>query len=281
MPIKQYIRATTPEDAVEHFAKSDGKARFLAGGTDLLNVPGVPQTVIDIRGLLSYTRREGSELVIGATTTIDDLERWEELAEADGGYVRSCTHVFASWQIRNMATVGGNLVSAVPSADIAVALFVLDARAVLLGSRGSKEVPLEEIFADAHKSSLVDELLVEVRFPAPSPTARLAFEKVARNKSDIATINAAVLLEIEDGLCREVRVALGAVAPTPIRLTEVERALVGKEPTEENVEKAASLAPAAVTPITDHRASAEYRTHMSKVLTKRVLLRAASGGRRS
>jgi len=153
----------------------------------------------------------------------------------------------------------------------------MGARAVILGPRGKREIPLEEVFASAHKSSLQDELLLEVRFPVPSPSARTAFEKVARNKSDIATINAAVLLEMEKKVCRKARIVLGAVAPTPIRVTEAERYLEGKEPTKENVEAASDLAPAAASPITDHRASAEYRRHMSKVLVKRVLLRAASG----
>ncbi|MFH1681675.1 MAG: FAD binding domain-containing protein, partial [Candidatus Eisenbacteria bacterium] len=256
MAIRSFFSAVTAEEAVELRAAGGERARFVAGGTDLLSAPERPESVVDIRGPLRYARREGLELVIGAAATVSMIEAWDDLARSDGGLLRSCARDFATWQIRNMATIGGNIASAVPSADFAPPLLVLDARCVLLGMKGRREVPLREFFTGAHESVLGTDLLVEIRFDEPSPRAGLAWQKIGRTEGDIAIVNAAARLDLDGSRCREARLALGAVAPTPFRAAEAEDFLKGKEPNEETIARAAALAAGEARPIDDQRASA-------------------------
>ncbi|RPJ46062.1 MAG: xanthine dehydrogenase family protein subunit M [Candidatus Latescibacterota bacterium] len=277
MPIRSFASASSPGEAVKLLESSPQPSRFIAGGTDLLSMPAAPASVVDVRRPLRYARREGDEFVVGAGATVTMVAEWEELARADGGFLRSCAHDFATWQIRNLATVGGNLASAVPSADFAVPFLVLGARIVALGKSGRRDIPIESFFVGPHESALGRDLLVEVRFRAPAPEAGLAWEKIGRVDGDIAIVNAAALVRIESGRCADVRLALGAVAPTPIRVPAAEEFLRGKEPSEENLRRAGDLAAEASRPISDQRASAEYRRAMCAVLARRALARAAQG----
>ncbi|MBN1826196.1 MAG: FAD binding domain-containing protein [Candidatus Eisenbacteria bacterium] len=277
MAIETYLRVDSAEEAIRRMTEHAGRARFLAGGTDLLTGKP-PDVVIDIRGLLSGVRRDGEDMVIGATATITEIGESEELARADGGLLRSCTRVFAHWQIRNAATLGGNIVNAVPCADLVPPLLVLDARCVLVGPEGSREEPLRSLFLGPKESAVGDRLLTEVRFRVPSPGTRSAFLKVGVNDEGLAVVNAAVLLEMDGKTCRRARLSLNSVAPTPIRVDEAEKELEGGPITEERIERAAEIARGVVRPISDQRAGAEYRTHMSAVLTRRVIRMALEGG---
>lgn len=285
MAIENFFNPRSTEEAVRLMIdqrENAGPVRFLAGGTDILNAPRQPRTVINVKDLLRYVKREGDEFVIGAAATVTMIEEWDDLASVDGGLLRSCARDFASWQIRNMATVGGNLASAVPSADFAPPLFVLDARCLLIGEKGKREIPLVDFFLGAHESAVGRDLFVEVRFPAPPPGAGTAWRKIGRIDGDIAVVNAAAYVEPDDGIFREVRIALGAVSPTPIRATEAENYLKGKPITDEQIEKGAELARDATDPISDQRAGAGYRRELSLVLARRVIAEAAGvtgGGR--
>jgi carbon-monoxide dehydrogenase medium subunit len=279
MAIEAYVSAASPGEAVRLLESSPQPARYLAGGTDLLSSPAPLGGVVDVRAPLRYVRREKAEFVIGAGVSITMIADWEELASADRGLLRSCALDFATWQIRNLATVGGNLASAVPSADFAPPLLVLEATCVALGKGGRRDIPIASFFKGPHESALGRDLLVEVRFPAPDPAAGLAWAKIGRTEGDIAIVNAAALVRFDRSRCAEVRLALGAVAPTPIRVQSVEEFLRGKEATEENIRRAGELAAAEARPITDQRASAEYRKAMCAVLAGRVLAAAAEGGK--
>jgi carbon-monoxide dehydrogenase medium subunit len=278
MAIRAFHHAATPEEAIRLLRTGPAGARFLAGGTDILPAPARPEAVVSIRDLFRYVKRDGADLVIGATATVSMVADSEDLAAADGGLLRSCALDFATWQVRNLATVGGNLASGVPSADFAPPLLVLDARCVILGDRGRREVPLGNFFTGPHATVLGRDLLAEIRFAAPSPRASFAWNKAGRIDGDLATVNAAVRLEIEGKTCRGARIALGAVAPTPIRAEEAEKYLTGKSTATDVLARAAVLAAESTRPISDQRASAEYRKHMSEVLVRRAL-EAASGGR--
>ncbi len=227
--------------------------------------------MVNIRGLLATLAQEAGELVIGAAATIAQIEEWQALSEADDGLMQSCARQFASEQIRNMATVGGNLASAVPSADFATPLLALETQCVIQALEGQRTVPLERFFGGPHQSVLEKELLVELRFPIPTAGVKTEFLKIGRNPGDIATINVATLLELEGDTIQRTRIALGAVAPTPIRAYAAEAFLAGKPATDENIQRAAELAREAVRPISDQRASADYRRQMSMVLTRRAL----------
>jgi carbon-monoxide dehydrogenase medium subunit len=194
-------------------------------------------------------------------------ERAPVLAEAIG--------VLASNPIRNRATIGGNLCNASPAADTAPPLLALDASLTLMGSDSERVVPISEFFVGPGQTvKRPDEVVKDVIIPLKK--GRSAFLKLGRRKGFTLSIaSVAAFGVITDGKFDDLRVALGAVAPTPIRSLKVEEALVGMEVSEERIEKAARLVKEEVNPITDVRASAAYRKEMSYVLTKRVLKKIA------
>ena len=279
MAIQAFWEAAAAEEAVRLRRESPVATRFIAGGTDLLlEETGLSGGVVSVREALRYVRREKDEFVIGAAATVSMLLEWRELAEEDHGFLRACARDFASWQIRNMATVGGNLASAVPSADFAPPLLVLEARIVVLGDEGRREMPLAELFVGPHQSALGSDLLVEIRFTAPGRSFRYGWQKTGRTDGDIAIASAAAALSMRNGVVDNARLALGAVAPTPHRVGEAEKYLIGKRPTDKHLAKAASLAREGSRPIDDQRASAAYRSHVSEVLVRRALADAAREG---
>jgi carbon-monoxide dehydrogenase medium subunit len=183
-----------------------------------------------------------------------------------------------SWQIRNLATVGGNLCTASPSAEIAPILLALDAQAHIAGPRGRRSIPMLEFFTGVRRTVLEpDELLVSVEVPAPGDHAGSHYIKFKeRQKMDIAFVGVAAAVDLEpgDGVIRDARIALGAVAPTPIRAPAAEASLRGQRLTDALLEQVGQEAAAASRPIADVRASAEYRREMVDVLTKRAVRRA-------
>jgi len=271
LAVQTFVTPASAEDAVRLMAEHPAKARYVAGGTDLMCQTDRPDFLINIENLLRYRKREKGEFVIGASTTVAEIGADEKLAELDAGLFRECAQAFATLQIRNMATVGGNLASSVPSADLAPPLLVLDAQAVILNSKGRRTVPLTQFFSGAHENVLGNGLLLEVRFPVPESGVKTTFLKVGRNPGDIAQISVAALAHLEQNVFQKVRIALGAVYPTPLRAFEAEAFLQGKPAHAKNIQRAAELAQAAVRTISDQRASAEYRRYLSLILTRRAL----------
>jgi CO/xanthine dehydrogenase FAD-binding subunit len=173
-----------------------------------------------------------------------------------------------------MATLAGNVASALPSADTPPALLALNAQALLVGTQGVRLVPLEQFFTGPAKSVRERELIQEIRIPL-GESAQGGFYKIGRTAEDISLVNAAAALTIRDGLIRSARVVLGAVAPTPLRAVQAEAALNGQPPTEETLQRAAEIAREEARPISDQRASADYRRRMSGVASLRALRQAA------
>jgi carbon-monoxide dehydrogenase medium subunit len=175
--------------------------------------------------------------------------------------------------IRNVATIGGNLCNAAPSADTAPALIGLSAKGKVVGPAGEKLVPLEEFFTGP--GCIVcepGELLVEVQVPVPPPGTKGVYLKHGRSAIDLATVGVAVIMTLEPGVvCRDVKIVLGAVAPTPMRAKKAEEILRGKKVEPVLIEKSAQVAADEARPITDVRASAEYRKEMVKVYTRRAI----------
>ncbi len=280
MAIAEYYRPSSEEEALRLMGEGAGRGRYLAGGTDLICEDDPCDFVVDVRRLFRYIRIEKDEVILGAGTTVRDLERSADLARAEGGLLRRCAAHFASVQIRNMATVGGNLAGAVPSADLAPVLLVLDARCVIAGAKGRREVALGHFFTGPRESVLGGDLLVEVRFPVastPATPARTSFLKIGRVAGDIAIASAAARLEMEGERCTAARIALGAVAPTPRRAVKAEAALVGGAVHDEAIEKAGRLARDAAEPITDQRGSAAYRRRVTGVLVERAIRECLAG----
>ncbi len=266
-----------------NLGQSGATSQFIAGGTDLLvqmkNGLTAPEQVISLLRVaeLSGFRKDGNGLRIGSLARHAELARssllqhgWALLAEA--------AHKVGSPQIRNLGTIGGNLCNASPAADTAPALLVLQSEVNLVSPRGERRVPLEAFFIGPGRTVLQkDEILKEVWIPGPPSDARSAYLKLGRRKSlDLALVSVAVLLTLMPGnrLCQEARVALGAVAPTPIRAKETERFLQGKTLDEEVILAAGTKAQEECSPISDVRASAEYRREMVMVLVERAIKKA-------
>jgi len=181
--------------------------------------------------------------------------------------------VVGSLQIRHLATLGGNLANAAPSADMAPPLLALDAQCVIQGPRGQRRMPAAEFFQGVRRTVLApDELLVEIVIPPPGPWSGGAYMRhTPRRELDIAVVGVASQLTIVDGQCVKARIALGAVAPTPVRATAAEARLEGEAVTAALIDEAAQLAVQASSPISDQRGSAEFRRHLVRVLTRRTL----------
>jgi carbon-monoxide dehydrogenase medium subunit len=178
-----------------------------------------------------------------------------------------------SLQVRNLATVGGNLCNAAPSADMAPPLVALEAQAVIAGAGGERRVPMADFFTGVRQTVLApNEMLVELVVPAPGAHSGGQYLRhTPRRELDIAVVGVASQLTIADGRCTKARIALASVAPTPVRATAAERSLEGRAVTPEAIERAATLAIEAARPISDQRGSVEFRKHLVRVLTRRTL----------
>jgi len=237
-----------------------------------------PKAIVNIEKLpeLKGIRRENGQICVGGGVTIAELLKDRLVAETAPALQAACA-VFANPLIRNRATVAGNIVDGSPAADTAPSLLTLDAEVELSSQAGKRALPLDEFFVHVRKTARrADELVTALRWKAPKPGTGSAFYKLGLRKADaISVVSVAVVLEVEKGVCQKARIALGSVAPRPIRAKSAEQFLLGKALSRDVFEEAAALAAQAVSPISDVRASAEYRRRMSAVLTRRMLEQAA------
>jgi carbon-monoxide dehydrogenase medium subunit len=282
----EYFRPRNVTDTLAFLQRGKGKAELIAGGTNV--IPDLraralhKEILIDLSHLknLSYVKDEKKRIRIGALTTMSEIAASKTIQR--GARILS----EAVWQIgnplvRNRATIAGNLADASPAADSAVPLLVLDASVVIERHKGkSKQIPIEQFFVGPNKTVLKkDELIREVIFPKPTSSARMAYYKLGlRNAMAISVVSVGVLAEMEKGRCNRARIALGAVAPTPRRACGVENLLEGQVITEELIDQCCEVIQKEIQPITDVRATAEYRRSMASVLLKRLLQQIFSQG---
>ena len=278
LKIAAYHKPTTLVEAAALLAE-EGRT-IIAGGTDLLVNPrymvGVRE-VVDIRKLgLNYIRAENGWLHIGAGATMRTVAQQATLQRLANGILARGAAVCGSPNIRNMATLVGNVSSALPSADTPPALLALNAEVVLVGTHGERVVPLDNFFVGPAKSVRERELISELRIPlAEDDDLQGGFYKIGRTAEDISMVNAATTLKIRDDTITMARLVLGAVAPVPLRIVRAEEALAGQPATEETFQRVAEIVRDEVRPITDHRATAAYRRKMSAVAAVRALRQAA------
>jgi carbon-monoxide dehydrogenase medium subunit len=272
----EYFAPASLDEACRLLAGYDGAARAVAGGTDLLLKLKAgrlsPPAVVNIKRLPELRQRSvNSHLTLGALTTLEEIRR-SPLLRARAPALVTAADTMASTQIRNLATLGGNLCNAAPSADLAPILLALGAVAHIAGPNGRRAVPLDDFFTGPGQTVLAPgELLVAVQLPLAG--WRACYLKLApRACMDIAVVGVGLALDVAGGRCRSARVALGAVAPTPIRAPEAEAELLAGPLTLQRVERAARLAAEAARPIDDVRGSAGYRRRMVAVLVRRGLL---------
>ncbi len=272
--VEAFYRPGNVREALRLLQNGKGRARVVAGGTDL--VVGADRSIrilIDIMHAgLSYIRRRGNACVIGATTTMAELESSPAIRALAGGILARAASTCGSVQNRNMATLGGNVANASPAADTATPLLALDAEVVLADARGRHKVPMAALYSGLRKTLLGKALLIEIVIPATPRGGRWSFQKLGRTEGDISLVNVAAGLQLDSkGRAKWVRIALGAVAPAPIRVVSAETLLVGRKVDESALIEVCEEVAREVRPITDVRASAEYRREMSRVLVRRAL----------
>jgi aerobic carbon-monoxide dehydrogenase medium subunit len=261
-------RPTTLAEAVRLLRRPNVKTAILAGGTTL--VPQARrdvQSLVDLRDLkLAYIKREGNTLRIGAATTLQDIVESSDVLPALAQTARDSAPI----NVRNVATMGGVAASAGFGAPLPVALLALDAVLVIY-SPEARQSPIAAFLAYREKLLRDGALITEVGIPLTD--ARIAFEKVARTPGDAPIVCAVAKLRLAEvgNVARDVRVAVGGVGPTPVRLARAEQTLEGKPLTESLIAQAAEAAAKEVNPPSDFLASSEYRREMVKVLVKRTI----------
>ncbi len=280
----EYFEPRTIEQAISLLKEYKEKAKVVAGGTDLIVQMKLkeitPQYLVNLKTIphldyIDYHPKEG--LRIGALTTLHALEISSVINERFP-ILGQAAHTIGSVQIRNLGTLGGNLCHAAPSADTAPALMGLGARVGMISSQGERTIALEDFFTGPGKTVLQsDEILTEIQIPNPPPhTGGIYIKHSVRSAMDLAIVGVAVVITLDppNRVCRDVKITLGAVAPTPIRAHQAEGILRGKTAEDRLVEEAAQMASQQTRSISDIRGSAEYRREMVKVLTGRAVRRA-------
>ncbi len=282
-----------PVDLTQAFDLLDAhraSVKLLAGGTDLL--PKLKAGALKVAHLVSLGRvpgleavsyKEGQGLAIGGCARLSAVAAVPQVKRLYPGLAYACS-VMATTQIRNMGTVAGNLANAAPSADTAAPLLAYDAQVTAQSRSGVRGIPLAEFFTGPGKNVLeTGEIITAIQLPAPGPASGSAYIRLsARSKVDICAVGVAGYVALDaQGKLADCRLALAAVAPTPLRCQEAEAMLTGQTPGDDLLERAAQSAAQACSPIDDMRASAAYRRQMVQVLARRVLadsLALAQGG---
>jgi carbon-monoxide dehydrogenase medium subunit len=267
----EYYEPRSLKEALELLDRYGDQARILAGGTDLLVKMKArlvePRVVINVKKIdgLRYIVEDGEQVRIGALTRLRDIEN-SELVKKYIPALHDAVKSMGSIQIRNMATIGGNLCNASPAADTAPPLLVHNAKVVLSSVGGDRVLPLAEFFRGPGLTVLKPNELLREIIVEKSNAGSSAFKKVSRVAVDLAIASAAVYVEVEDGFIRNARIALGSVAPKPLRAVKTESLLRGLRIDSREVLNALKTIDEEISPITDVRSTAEYRRYVSKVL---------------
>jgi carbon-monoxide dehydrogenase medium subunit len=274
-----YFAPTDVGEAVKLLAEHGDSAAVLAGGTDLvaaINYYEVkPGALVYVGGLgLDYIKEEGGKLVIGAGTTGAQLIASDLIAEKFPVLVEAAKS-HGSPAIRSVATIGGNLGTGSPAGDLIPPLIVMDAELLLVSAGGERVVPVKDFFTGPQETVCKpDELIVEIRVPLQAGKA--AFGKLGRRKAQTCALaTATARMEMDGKVCKDARIVLGSMAPTPIRCTKAEKMIIGEELDEDLIAKCAAKAIGESSPIDDQRASAWYRKQAGTVLVARAVAQAA------
>ena len=279
MPKFEFAAPTTLDEALDLLA-GPGEARPLAGGTDLidqlLTSRRTADLIVDLKRIPELQRLDldGDGLHVGGATSCTAVHLDPKVAARYAALAESCG-LIGSVQIQNRAAIGGNVCNAAPSADTVPPLLVHGARAVIAGSNGTREVDLDEFFVGPGETVMSKgEMLSELILPEPPGNSASAYLRfIPRNEMDIAVAGVASYLEMDPStsVVKSARIALAAVAPTPVRATEAERVLEGNAIDDALIARAGEAAVASARPISDIRGGAEYRRELVNVLTRRTL----------
>jgi CO/xanthine dehydrogenase FAD-binding subunit len=276
-----YVKPASLAEASRLLAEHAGEARPFMGGTDLFvrirDGFVRPQIVVDVKHLpgmrdVVYDERKG--LTVGAAATMNEVALHPDV-QAHYPLLAETANSVASYQLRNRATLGGNLCNGSPAADTAPATLLLEGRIVLHGPNGEREVPADEFFLGPGETAIqAGELMTAIRFPIPPASSAGKYLKLGRNKAGDLAIAGVAVFGFPNGAAPtsyHFRIGLASVAPVPLRAREAEEVLAANPPGEEAFALAAEKAMEAASPIDDVRASAAYRKAMVRALTLRAL----------
>ena len=280
-PAFEYLRPKTLPEAVAMLQQHGDDAKILSGGQSLIPMMKLrlarPSHLIDINRVtgLSYIKEEGGFLKIGGLTREAELEA-SDLIRKKYPLLLDTAMVIADPQVRNMATVGGNLAHGDPANDHPATMMALHAQIVATGANGDRVITVDDFFVTLFTTALQhDEILTEIRVPVPPPKSSGAYFKLERKVGDFATAATAVQLTLDDkGAVQQIGIGLTNAGPTPIRARTAEDALRGKKPDAALINQASQLAMDSADPSADLRGPAEYKKGLIKELTKRALTRA-------
>ena len=275
-----YHAPTQLDEALALLERYGDDAKVLAGGQSLMPLLNFrlsyPSALIDINRVaeLSYLRQENGQVCIGALTRQRTIE-FSELVRGQLPLLYEATMLVGHLPIRTRGTIGGSLAHADPAAEYPAVALVLDADLVLQSPEGQRRVSAEEFFVSYLTTALApNEVVTEIRFSPTPPTSGWAFEEVARRHGDFALAGVAGVIDADGEQCRTARLAAAGVGPTPIRLRAAEDILVQEGVTEQSIQRAAAKAAELVEPDSDIHASADFRRHLTEVLTRRAIQRA-------
>jgi len=277
----EYFEPSSIQEALQILSMYGNRAKLLAGGIDLL--PRMRQRKIKPEYMISVHRMQGFEYIkskpgglkIGALTTLRSLEL-SPVIKRDYMVLYEAIQGIASTQVKTTGTAVGNLCVATPASDVAPPLSVLGAKLEATSSGSVRTIAIDNLCTGVGTTVLEPfEMVTEILVPVPPPQTGSAFLKLVRTAADIAKVNVAVTLTIENDSIKEAKIALGSVAPTLVRAIKAEAALIGNKFGKEVIEAAADAAAEEITPITDIRSTAEYRKRTTSVLVGRAIQKAA------
>jgi len=281
IPQIEYHRPTELSEALKLLSELKEGYKIIAGGTDLVPAArrgAMPSSggthIVDISLIrdLNHIIKDNDMIRIGASTRLSEIGVSTVIKE-HAPILADAVSQIGSLQIRNQGTIGGNLCNASPAADASPPLLALDANVNVRGIDKQRLVPLKEFFTGPGETILAPgEILAEIQIPITEPIAGSCFIKLGRrNAFTLSIVSVATLVKMKDGIFDDVRIALGAVAPTPIRASKAEEHLIGEKASEQVIDEGARIVGNEVKPISDVRASEEYRRDMSYILTKRAI----------
>jgi CO/xanthine dehydrogenase FAD-binding subunit len=281
----EYVAPKTLLETLSLLKKWKDRAKLIAGGTNV--IPDMrakvvkPDVLVDLSHLksLSYIKEDKKKIRIGGLTTISELTS-SKVIQKYAPILSEAAQQLGNPLVRNRATIAGNLADASPAADTAVPLLALEAMVVTERNGGKqRQIPIDQFFVGPNQTILKKgEIIEEVFFPKPNSKSKMDYLKLGlRNSMAISVVSLTVLLEMERDKCKKARISLGAVAPTPIRAYGVEEMLANQKITEELIKACGKKVTKEISPISDIRASVEYRREMTSVLLGRLLQQIADG----
>lgn len=281
-PVFEYVRPNTIPEAVSLLQLHGDDAKILSGGQSLIPMMKLrlarPAWLIDINAIpdLAYIREADGYLQIGGLTREADIEA-SELIRSKYPIIHETARVIADPQVRNLATIGGNLAHGDPANDHGATMLALEAEVIASGGNGQRSIPIQDFFQSIFTTALEhDEILTEIRVPVPAARSGGAYLKLERKVGDFATAGVAAQVTLDsNGVCTKAGIGLTNVGPTPIKAVQAEAFLRGKKLDADNIAGAARLAMEESQPSSDLRGPAEYKKGLVQELTKRALMRAA------